>query len=185
MTFFNQAFMQATESIAGTMGLLQKVYVKPQVFSFASAIANSINFIIGLVALAIITTLVGEGVSIFAPLTILVIFCMLGLTIGLSLITSILFIRFSDFRNIVTIFLQLIFYLTPVFYPKDILSAPMRLIVSINPLSSFLDVLRFVFTGNGNATIFDWLYMFSSSAIVFLAGITVIKRAWNKSVVMM
>jgi ABC-type polysaccharide/polyol phosphate export permease len=185
MTFFNQAFMQATESIAGGIGILQKVHVKPHVFSFASAITNSINFIIGLIALVIIALLVGEGVSIFAPLTVLVIFCMLGLTTGLSLITSILFIRFSDFRNIVTIVLQLLFYLTPVFYPKDILSAPIRLVVSINPLSSFLDVFRYVFTGTGNATIFDWFYMFSSSAIVFLAGMTVIKRAWNKSVVMM
>lgn len=185
MTFFNQAFMQATESIASGMGILQKVYVRPHVFAFASSISNSVNFILGLFVLVVVTFLVGDGISIFAPLTFLVILCILGLTIGLSLMTSILFIRFNDSKNIIAIILQLLFYLTPVFYPKDILSAPIRLIVSLNPLTSYLDIFRFVLADTGKATLFDWIYMFSSSAIVLLLGLVIFKKAWTKSVVMM
>jgi ABC-2 type transport system permease protein len=185
MTFFNQAFMQATDSIASGIGILQKVYVRPHIFAFASAISNSINFILGLFALTFVTFLVDEGISLLAPLTALVILCMLGLTIGLSLMTSILFIRFNDSKNIVAIILQLLFYLTPVFYPKDILSAPVRIIVSFNPLTSYLDIFRFVFTNTGKVSLIDWLYMFSSSTIVLLLGLIVFKKAWAKSVVMM
>ncbi len=185
MTFFNQAFMQATESIASGMGILQKVYVRPHTFAFASTISNSINFVLGLFALTIVTFLVDEGISLFAPLAGLVILCILGLTIGLSLMTSILFIRFNDSKNIVAIILQLLFYLSPVFYPKEILSANIRIIVSLNPLTSYLDIFRFVFADTGKATLFDWVYMFSSSAIVLLLGLTIFKRAWPKSVVMM
>jgi ABC-type polysaccharide/polyol phosphate export permease len=129
--------------------------------------------------------MVGEGLSLLAPLTILVIFCMLSLTIGLSLMTSILFIRFDDSKNIIAIALQLLFYLTPVFYPKDILNGPVELIVSINPLSSYLDIFRFVFASTGVATLFDWVYMFSSSIVVLVLGLIVFKRSWSKSVVMM
>ena len=185
MTFFNQAFMQATDSIASGIGILKKIYGRPHVFAFASAISNSVNFTFGLFALILVTFLVGEGISLFVPLTILVILCMLGLTIGLSLMTSILFIRFNDSKNIINLILQLLFYLTPVFYPKDILSAPIRLIVSLNPLSSYLDIFRFVFSNTGKATLFDWVYMFSSSAIVLLLGLVVFKMAWAKSAVMM
>jgi ABC-2 type transport system permease protein len=185
MTFFNQAFMQATESIASGMGILQKVYVRPHVFAFASAISNSVNFILGLFALVVVTFLVDEGISLLAPLTVLVIFCMLSLTIGLSLMTSILFVRFNDSKNIIAIILQLLFYLTPVFYPKDILNETVRLIVSLNPLSSYLDIFRFVFADTGKATLFDWVYMFSSSTIVLLLGLVIFKKAWAKSVVMM
>ncbi len=185
MTFFNQAFMQATESIASGMGILKKIYVRPHIFALASAISNSINFILGLFALMLVTFLVGEGLSPFAPLAFVVILCMLGLTIGLSLMASILFIRFDDSKNIVAIILQLLFYLTPVFYPKDILNSNIRLIVSLNPLSSYLDIFRFVFANTGHATLFDWIYMFSSSAIVLLLGLTIFKKAWAKSVVMM
>jgi ABC-2 type transport system permease protein len=167
------------------MGILQKVYVRPHVFAFASAISNSVNFILGLFALVVVTLMVGEGVSLFAPGTVLVILCLLSLTIGLSLMTSILFIRFDDSKNIVAIILQLLFYLTPVFYPKDILSAPIRTIVSLNPLSSYLDIFRFVFASTGTATLFDWVYMFSSSIVALLLGLAVFKKAWAKSVVMM
>lgn len=185
MTFFSQAFMQATESIASGIGILQKVYVRPHVFAFSSTISNAINFVLGLFALVFVTLIVGDGISILAPLSIAVIFCMLGLTIGLSLITAILFIRFDDSKNIIAIILQLLYYMTPIFYPKDILSAPVRFLVSINPLSSYLDIFRFVFANTGKATIFDWAYMFASSLIVLVLGLVVFKRAWSKSVVMM
>jgi len=185
MTFFNQAFMQASESIASGTGILQKVYVRPHVFAFGAAISNSVNFILGLFALVVVTFMVGDGISLAAPLTVLVIFCMLSLTIGLSLMTSILFIKFNDSKNIIAIVLQLLFYLTPVFYPKDILNETVRLIVSLNPLSSYLDVFRFVFASTGKATLFDWVYMFSTSTIVLLLGLAIFKRSWSKTVVMM
>jgi ABC-type polysaccharide/polyol phosphate export permease len=140
---------------------------------------------LGLFALVVVTLLVGEGISLFAPLVVTVIICLLALTIGLSLLTAILFIRFDDSKNIIAIVLQLLFYLTPVFYPKDILSAPVRLIVSINPLSSYLDIFRFVFASTGKATLFDWVYMFTSSALILVIGLFVFKRSWAKSVVMM
>jgi ABC-type polysaccharide/polyol phosphate export permease len=185
MTFFNQGFLAAAESISGGVGILQKVYVKPQVFAVASSFSSAINFILGLFALVLVTFLVGDGISFLAPLTILVILCMLGLTIGLALMTSILFIRFDDSKNIVAIALQLLYYLTPIFYPKDILSEKVRLIVSLNPLSSYLDIFRFVFANTGRATALDWIYMFSSSIIVLIIGLAVFKRSWAKSVVMM
>jgi ABC-type polysaccharide/polyol phosphate export permease len=185
MTFFNQAFLQATESIANGIGILQKVYVRPQVFAVASSISNSVNFILGLFALVVVTLLVGEGISIFAPLTAVVIICMLSLTIGLSLITAIMYIHFNDSRNIIAIGLQLLYYLTPIFYPKDILSPMVRMFVSLNPLSSYLDIFRSVFASTGKATLFDWSYMFLSSILVLFTGLVVFKRSWSKSAVMM
>ena len=185
MAFFNQGFIGAAESISGGVGILQKVYVKPQVFAVAAAVSNAINFLLGLFALVVVTLMVGDGISIFAPLTVLVILSMLGLTIGLALMTSILFIRFDDSKNIIAISLQLLYYLTPVFYPKDILDEKVRFIVSLNPLSSYLDIFRHVFANTGTATLLDWAYMFSSSTAALFIGLAVFKRYWAKSVVMM
>jgi len=185
MTFFNQGFLSATESISNGVGILQKVYVKPQVFAVSATLSNAINFLLGLLALVFVTFLVGDGISILAPLTILMVISMLGLTIGLALMTSILFIRFDDSKNIVAIALQLLYYLTPIFYPKNILSENVRFIVSINPLTSYLDVFRYVFANTGTATLFDWAYMFGSSVIILFLGLAVFKRSWSKSVVMM
>ena len=104
---------------------------------------------------------------------------------GLGLMTAILFIKFDDSRNIVNILVQLLTYLTPVFYPKDILGKNVERVVSLNPLSSYLDIFRSVFTDTGVATTFDWLYMFGTAFGSLFLGIFIFNRYWHKTVVMM
>jgi ABC-type polysaccharide/polyol phosphate export permease len=182
LNFFSQGFMQAAESISSGVGILQKVYVRPEIFAISSAISSGANFIFGLVALAIVNFAAGNYFSFLAPLSILVILSLILFVTGMGLITSILFIRFDDSRNIVAIFLQLLNYMTPVFYPKEILGDRVRVIVSLNPLSSYLDVFRYVFTNTGVATTFDWLYMFGSSAASLILGVIIFNKFWPKTV---
>jgi ABC-type polysaccharide/polyol phosphate export permease len=76
-------------------------------------------------------------------------------------------------------------YLSPIFYPKEILSDRVLTIVNANPLTSYLDVFRFVFSNTGTATTNDWLYMGISSVIFFMLGIRVFSKAWPKTAVML
>jgi len=99
--------------------------------------------------------------------------------------TAILFIKYDDSRNIVNILLLLLNYLTPIFYPKDILGKQVERVVSLNPLTSYLDVFRYVFTGTGAATTFDWLYMCGTAAGSLFLGLFIFNRYWHKTVVMM
>jgi len=185
ITFFTQGLTMAADSIAYGAGVLQKIYVPPQVFALASAVSSAVNFFFGLIALTFVTFITGDGISWLFPLTALVMLCMLLLVTGLGLITAILYIRFDDTRNIIAILLSLMTYLTPVFYPKDILKPIVRNVVSINPITSYLDVFRSVFASTGTATTFDWLYMFGSAVVIFLLGIRIFAKQWPKSVVMM
>lgn len=185
VTFFTQGFNQAADSIAQGAGILTKVYVPPQVFAFAGAISNAVNFLFGLVALAFISLITGDGISIQAPLTIIMMACMLMYVTGLGLMIAILYIRYDDTRSIIAILISFMMYLSPIFYPKEILSSHMLTIVNANPLTSYLDVFRHVFSNTGTATINDWLYMGISSALIFIIGIRVFTRAWPKTVVML
>jgi ABC-2 type transport system permease protein len=185
ITFFTQGLTMAADSIASGTGVLQKIYVPPQVFALASSVSSAVNFFFGLIALAFVTFITGDGISPLLPLTALVILCMLLLVTGFGLITAILYIRFDDTRNIITILLSLMTYLTPVFYPKEILKPIVATVVSLNPISSYLDVFRFVFASTGTATLFDWLYMFCSALVIFILGIRFFARQWPKTVVMM
>ncbi len=185
VTFFTQGFNQAADSIAQGAGILTKVYVPPQVFAFAGAISNAVNFLFGLVALAFISLITGDGISIQAPLTVIMIACMLMYVTGLGLMVAILYIRFDDTRSIIGILISFMMYLSPIFYPKEILSDRMLTIVNANPLTSYLDVFRHVFSNTGSATINDWLYMGISSALIFIIGIRVFSKAWPKTAVML
>jgi ABC-type polysaccharide/polyol phosphate export permease len=185
ISFFSQGFLQAADSIAGGVGILQKVYVKPEIFAISSSLSSAVNFVFGLFALVFVNLIVGDKFSPFIPMTIFVIISIICLITGLGLMTAILFIKFDDSRNIVNILVQLLTYLTPVFYPKDILGKNVERVVSLNPLSSYLDIFRSVFTDTGVATTFDWLYMFGTAFGSLFLGILIFNRHWHKTVVMM
>ena len=185
VTFFTQGFNQAADSIAQGAGILMKVYVPPQVFAFAGAISNAVNFSFGLVALAFISLITGDGISWMFPLTVVVMLCMLMYVTGLGLMVSILYIRYDDTRSIFAILISFMMYLSPIFYPKEILSETMLTIVNANPLTSYLDVFRHVFSNTGVATAGDWAYMSLSSALIFVIGIRVFAKAWPRTAVML
>jgi ABC-2 type transport system permease protein len=185
ITFFIQGFNQAADSIALGSGILMKIYVPPQVFAFAGAVSNAVNFCFGLFALAFISLITGDGVSIFFPATILVIFSMLMYITGLGLLVSIAYVRYDDTRSLFAILISFMMYLSPIFYPKEILGETMLAVVNANPLTSFLDVFRYVFSNTGSASWADWAYMGGFSAFILIIGIRSFAKAWPRTVVMM
>jgi ABC-type polysaccharide/polyol phosphate export permease len=185
ITFFIQGFNQAADSIAQGSGILMKIYVPPQVFAFAGALSNAVNFCFGLFALAFVSYITATGVALSFPLTILVIFFMLIYITGLGLLVSIAYVRYDDTRSIFAILISFMMYLSPIFYPKEILSGAMLEVVNANPLTSFLDVFRYVFSGTGSASWADWAYMAGISITVLFIGIRSFAKAWPRTVVMM
>lgn len=184
LIFFQQGFNQSAESIASGAGILMKVYVPPQIFAFAGAVSNSINFCFGLFALAFLSLLTGDGISGWFFLVLpLVIFMLMYIT-GLGLLVSILYIRYQDSRSIITVLLFLMTYLTPVFYPKEILSGPILWVATANPLTSYANIFRDVFLNIGNASYGDWLFISISSLLSLFFGIKLFVRNWPKIVVM-
>ncbi len=185
VTFFTQGFNQAADSIAQGSGVLMKIYVPPQVFAFAGAVSNAVNFCFGLFALAFISLITGDGISLMFPLTIFVILFMLMYVTGLGLLVSVAYVRYDDTRSIFSILISFMMYLSPIFYPKEILSETMLRIVNVNPLTSFLDVFRYVFSNTGSASWADWIYMGSFSVVILFLGIRSFAKAWPRTVVMM
>ena len=185
ITFFTQGFNQAADAIAQGSGILMKVYVPPQVFAFAGAISNAVNFVFGLFALAFISFITGDGMSWYFPVTIFVILFMLLYITGLGLLVAVLYIRYDDTRSIFAILVSFMMYLSPVFYPKEILSESMQTVIGFNPLTSYLDVFRHYFSNTGVATLGDWLFIGISSIVIFFLGIRTFAKAWPRTVVMM
>ena len=104
-TFFNQGLMLSAESIASNGGVLTKIYVPPQIFAISSALAGLVNFFIGMIPLAVVCFLSGQSLAWSLPLVLVVGICLAFLVAGLGLALSIVFIRFDDTRNIVSVLL--------------------------------------------------------------------------------
>jgi ABC-type polysaccharide/polyol phosphate export permease len=184
-TFFNQGLLMSANSIAGNGGVLTKIYVPPQVFAVSSALAAMCNFFLGLIPLVIVVYISGQSMAITFPLVFVVGIMMAIMVAGLGLALSILFIRFDDTQNIVSVLLLTLLYFTPVFYPASILSPRLQEIIRFNPLTSYLDVFRWAFSNNSVATAYDWCFIFITSIVSILLGTYVFKKYWPRTVALL
>jgi len=184
-TFFNQGIWLASDSISTNSEILTKIYVPPQIFTISASISALINFLIGLVPLAIVTYISGQPVALTFPLVIIVGFSMTLLVAGAGLFLSILFIRFDDTRNIVSVLLMIALYVTPIFYPISILKPNMQTIINLNPLTSYLEVFRWAFSNNASPTLLNWVYMVVSSILIFGFGSFFFNKNWSRTVAML
>jgi ABC-type polysaccharide/polyol phosphate export permease len=103
-------------------------------------------------------------------------------TTGLGLMLAIAYVNFDDSRSLISIFLLALQYMTPVFYPINVLGPHTRAVIELNPLTSYLAVFRDVFGNNYIASFNNWLMMGGSSLAMFALGFYVFQRAWPRVV---
>jgi ABC-type polysaccharide/polyol phosphate export permease len=140
--FFSQSVVTSMNSLRGNALLLKKVPVPKAVFPIATVASGVINLVFALVPLLLILVITGHPLTpslLFLPVSILLAALF---TLGAGLLLSPLSIFFTDIVEMITVVLSVLMYLTPIFYPKEIVPQKMRWIVRFNPLRSILEVFR-------------------------------------------
>jgi ABC-type polysaccharide/polyol phosphate export permease len=183
--FFSQGLLQAANSVAANGGVLTKVSVPPRIFAFVASLSAFINFLIGLIPLTLVVYISGQTIALTFPLVLIIGLFMAFFTAGIGLTLSVIFTRFEDAKNIVNVLLLILIYLTPIFYPIGILNERMQQIVTLNPLTSFLDAFRWAFSDNATATWRDFLYLALISITTFALGNLFFKKRWSKTIAML
>jgi ABC-type polysaccharide/polyol phosphate export permease len=164
---------------------LTKIYVPPQIFPISVAIAGLVNFFIGLIPLAIVVMVSGQTISWTIPLVIILGLFLSFLVAGIGLALATVVIRFDDTKNIINVFLMILTYLTPIFYPIGILNPQLQRIVNLNPLTSYLDCFRWAFSNNASASIGDWIYVGISGLVAIFIGTQIFNKFWPRTVAML
>jgi ABC-2 type transport system permease protein len=140
--FFSQSIVASMNSLRGNAQLLQKLPVPKAVFPLATVLSGLVNLVFALLPLFVLLVVTGHPLSpalLFLPIAILIAALF---TLGAGLLLSPLAVFFSDVVELITVLLTLLFYLTPVIYPKDIVPENLRWVVRFNPIRSILEVFR-------------------------------------------
>lgn len=140
--FFSQSIVTAMNSLRANSGLLVRLPLPKVVFPVAAVASGLLNLLFALVPLLAILLATGHALRpalLFLPVSIVLV---AAFTLGAGLLLSPLAAFFSDVVELVGVLMMLAFYLTPVFYPKDIIPADYAWLVRFNPLRSLLEVFR-------------------------------------------
>jgi ABC-type polysaccharide/polyol phosphate export permease len=142
--FFSQSIVASMNSLRGNAQLLQKLPVPKLVFPLATVLSGVVNLLLALVPLLLIMV-VTSGVEslrpamLFLPVAILLAALF---TLGAGLLLAPLAVFFSDVVELIGVLLSVVMYLTPIFYPKEIVPEHLRWVVRFNPVRSILEVFR-------------------------------------------
>lgn len=140
--FFNEASTVAMSSILGNAALIKKVYVPKYLFPMSKVCSCFVNLLTSFIALLIVIIATGTHLSWTVILLVFPVFYVFLFSLGMGLLLSSLVVTFRDLQHLYGVLTTAWMYLTPIFYPVEILPGWVRTIVTYNPLTCIVQMLR-------------------------------------------
>ncbi|OMH27055.1 sugar ABC transporter permease [Tersicoccus phoenicis] len=148
INFFSEAFGNGARAMVANGGLIKKIFLPRQLFSFATLWVAGVHFVPQMVVLVIACLIVGWAPSLLSVVAILV-----GLIItavfatGLGLIFGAANVFFRDSENLVDLYIMVATWLSPVLYTwtmvQDKFGDLWFNVYMLNPLTPAVELFHF------------------------------------------
>jgi ABC-type polysaccharide/polyol phosphate export permease len=169
-------------SLVGTGVLLKKIYFPSYAPVFGAMIAVAIQSAIEIAVVMVVLLAFGNiGVSWIMIIPLCAVFFVF--VAGTSLLLSLSNIYFRDLAHFIGIFLQLLFYATPIIYTADrldgkhLFGVSLHAVILANPLSEFVELFRDIMYSLSFGRVSLWLGVLGWTAAAVLAGYFAYQRA--------
>ncbi|HYP55490.1 MAG TPA: ABC transporter permease [Solirubrobacterales bacterium] len=141
-TFFSEATQAAVGSVVGQEGVVRKTQFPRLVIPLAVVLTAFFNLCLNLLVVLAFVLLWGVDPTwswLLFPVGLLALFVF---TTAVSVLLSVLYVRFRDVMIIWAVLSQVLFYATPVIYPIEIVPEAYRDLLLINPLAPIFEQIR-------------------------------------------
>ncbi|MCL1829653.1 MAG: ABC transporter permease [Oscillospiraceae bacterium] len=140
--FFSESTTLAMGSVVTNESIIKKVYVPKYIFPLARVFSSLVNLAFSFLAFLIVflvTRVPFRLTMLLLPIPIIYTFVF---SLGVAMLLSSMAVFFRDLTYLYGIFITLLTYLTPLFYPVEILPERMIPIIGFNPMYHFIDYFR-------------------------------------------
>lgn len=180
--FFTEACNMTLNSIVGNASLITKVYVPKYVYPLTRTISALVNLLISLIPLfgvALFAGLVPTKAYLLLPFVLV---CLTLFSLGIGLILCTMMVFFRDTQFLWGIFSMIWMYLTPIFYPADILPDNVTWVLEVNPLYYFITFTRTLIIEGISPEPTEYVKCLVTSLATLVVGFAVFKKNQNKFV---
>ena len=174
--FFSEATQAALSPITGSASLITKVYIPTYVFPISKVLSSCINLCFSTLALYLIIFIQGIPLNVYHLLIPVMYVLLIGFCIGVGLILSALMVYFRDTQFLYSVLIVLWMYLTPLFYPIDIIPEDMMGVYSMNPMYQYVTFFRTLVLEASMPSGECWAYCIGYSAGLLLIGYAVFRK---------
>jgi ABC-2 type transport system permease protein len=140
--FFSEATSMSMQAVLQNSLLIKKVYIPKYIFPLSRTLSSFVNLLFSLAAVVIVLAVTHVKVTWTILLLPLPLIYILFFSLGVGMFLSTYVVFFRDLTYIYGIFLTIISYLTPIFYPISIIPNKFQFMVFCNPLYYFVEEFR-------------------------------------------
>jgi len=141
-SFNSESTTTALNSIISNASLIKKVYIPKYLFPFSNILSGLVNLGFSLIAMVIVMIVTGAPFHVTLLLIPIPIFYTFLFAAGLGIMLSALTVYFRDIAHFYSVFILAWTYLTPVFYPVEILNDTMLNVMRLNPMYHYISYMR-------------------------------------------
>ena len=185
--FFANSTTLAMTSVVSQGSLLRRLAFPRVIIPISATVNAAIAFLFSLVAIVVLIAWNAIVPRLDWLMLIPLLLELYALTLAVSLLLAALYVRFRDIGQIWEVGSQLLFYLTPVIYPLELLPDWARTVVFLNPFTQIMQDARgiILYEDSGSnvatsATVFGdgagRLFPLLVVGVLLLLGLIVFKR---------
>lgn len=129
-------------SILSRAGLLKKYNIPKIIFPVTVSLVEVFNFMITFFALLLVLLILEYEYTINLSYLTLTFFVTYIFALSLSIISSVVFVYFRDLQHLISIFMQALFYLTPIIYLVSIIPERYMVFMNLNIFYHYINLFH-------------------------------------------
>lgn len=174
--YFSNVVIRGANTILDNGNIVKKVYFPREILPLSVTTSEGINFLISSIIIIGFVVFSGIGLSwnlLWYPLILVIQYIIL---LGISLIVSSVSVYFRDLLHLLGIFVQLLFYATPIVYSISNVPANLQWLVKINPMSYIIDAYRNIFYNKTMPSEKGLLIALAMGLVLCVVGVFLFKK---------
>ena len=179
--FMSHGSTGAMSSIIDSQALIKKVRIEKIIFPLEKVVFELVNFGLALIAALAVMAFFRVVPSVHAlwglPFILIIVTIF---STGLSLLVSALSVFFRDVMHLWSVLMTAWTYMTPLFYPYEMLEGWMQTIMQFNPMFHFVTFFRDIMMWNTNPGLMESAICLGMAVITFLVGLAVFRKTESK-----
>lgn len=173
---FQETVLRSTTSIVDHGNLIKNLVFPAKILPFYIACSSLITGLISVMILTVAIVFVLHFISPYILLLPLVLFFQIMFALGLSFTTAALYVFFRDTMQIVGVSLTVWMFLTPIFYPENLVPERFMFVYLLNPMTHLVHIYRDIFLKAQMFNIGDFVYFSLFSLAVYSAGYSIFTK---------
>ena len=159
MTVFNifsESIASCSVLIVGNQNFVKKVIFPLELLPIAQVISTMIFGLAWFLLLFVGVVVILRNVSVMMLLLPVMIVPLLLISCGCGFFVASLGVYIRDLPYVIGVLLQILFFMTPIFYPVKALPEKFRMVLYLNPLTEIVEQTRIIFLYGDKP---NWLYI--------------------------